>query len=309
MVRGSSARTGKAGINMRTEKGKAALARAASTIQRAVRGRRRRKPQARFQASRKQSALNRQISKVMSKMSETKLVAITPVNPGAANGTPGNILGTGSNPRVYAWRGVLDSVPSAWDPGLVALQGIDTLQGDAANQHVGNYIYFKKTSINLQIDMVYNDNATKQLQFRMVVCKARQLATPAGEQDLPQTSLFLNQIGNRQGTSSISSLAMVPFEVMNNPLNKRNWVVLRDQKFFLNNPTSMQQGKYPSRKNFRITLPHYKKTKITTAGAPLDYDSRYLIYIFATVPGALSNAQLPDDFRVTARGTTSFTDN
>ena len=90
--------------------------------------------------------------------------------------------------------------------------------------------------------MVYNDAATKQLQFRMLVCKSRQLAVPAGQQDLPQTTLFINQIGNRQGVASVSSLAMTPFEVMNNPINKRNWVVLRDSKFFLNNPTSMQPG-------------------------------------------------------------------
>lgn len=264
---------------------------------------------ARFAASKPQSMINKAISKAMSRMSETKLVALTGINPGATNGTPSNILGTGADPRVYAWRGILDSRPDAWDDGLVNLQGVDTLQGDAGNQHVGNYVYFKKTSVNLQIDMVYNDNATKQLQFRMVVCKARQLATPAGQQDLPQTTLFINQIGNRQGVESVSSLAMQPFEVMNNPLNKRNWVVYRDQKFFLNNPTSMQQGKYPSRKQFRLTLPHYKKTKVSTIGAPLDYDAKYLIYIFATVPGSLTSTILPDDFRVALRGTTSYTDN
>ena len=307
MVRGVSARTGKAGVNLRGER--KTLVRAVSTIQRAVRRRRVRKAPARFNASKSQFKINKAVSKAMSRMSETKLVSTTPVNPTAINGQPTEILGSGSNPRIYAWRGVLDTRPSAWDTGLVNLAGIATLQGDAINQHIGNYVYFKKTSINLQLDMVYNDNATKQLQFRMVVCKARQLATPAGEQDLPQTSLFLNQIGNRQGVDSVSSLAMSSFEVMNNPLNKRNWVIYRDQKFFLNNPTSMQQGKYPSRKNFRITLPHYKKTKVATDGSPLDYDSRFLIYIFANVPGALTNAVLPDDFRVTARGTTSFTDN
>lgn len=279
---------------------------AARRIQRVFRKRR---PQARFQASRSQYVINKTVSRAMARMSETKLVSVTNVNPGAANGTPSNILGTGSNPRVYSWRGILDSVPASWDTGLVPLAGFQTIQGDAGNQHVGNYVYYKKTSINLQLDMVYNDNATKQLQFRMIVAKARQLATPAGQQDLPQTTLFLNQIGNRQGVDSVSSLAMVPFEVMNNPINKRNWVVLRDSKFFLNNPTSMQQGKYPSRRNFRITLPHYKKTKITTAGAALDYDPKYIIYIFATVPGALTNAVLPDDFRVAARGTTSYSDN
>lgn len=302
MPRGISALTGRPGKNVRAAKRSGA----ASKIQRAFR---RRRPQARFNVSKPQFKINKAVSRAMSRMSETKLVSVSPINAGGLNGTPGNILGTGSNPRVYAWGGVLDNVPTSWDSGLVSLGGINTIQGDAANEHVGNYVYLKKTSINLQLDMVYNDSATKQLQFRMLVCKSRQLAVPAGQQDLPQTTLFINQIGNRQGTASVSSLAMTPFEVMNNPINKRNWVVLRDSKFFLNNPTSMQQGKYPSRRNFRITLPHYSKTKITTSGELLDYDSHYLIYIFATVPGALTNAVLPDDFRVTARGTTSYTDN
>ena len=94
----------------------------------------------------------------------------------------------------------------------------------------------KKTSINLQLDMVYNTNAVRQLQFRMIVCKARQAVVPAGTTEVPQSTLFINQIGNQQGHASTGSLAMSTFEVMNNPLNRRDWVILRDQKFFMNNP-------------------------------------------------------------------------
>ena len=267
------------------------------------------KTPARFNASKSTYIVNRAVSKVMNKMSENKLLALTDVNPGAANGTPSNVVGAGSDPRVYAWRGCLDTVPTGWDTGLVALQGIRAIQGDSATEHIGNYVYLKKSTVNVQLDMVYNDNATKQLQFRMIVCKSRQLSLASGTQDYPQTTLFVNQIGNRQGYASTLSLAMSPFEVMNNPINTRNWVVYRDSKFFLNNPTSMQQGKYPSRRNFRLSLNHYKKTKVTTAGEPLDYDSKYLVFIFATVPGALTNSVLPDDFRVAIRGTTSYSDN
>ena len=67
---------------------------------------------ARFNASKSQYIVNKTVSKVMNKMSENKLLAITDVNPGAANGTPNNILGSGSDPRVYAWRAVLDTDPN-----------------------------------------------------------------------------------------------------------------------------------------------------------------------------------------------------
>ena len=259
---------------------------------------------------RKQSTLVKKTAAAVKKdLLENKLLPIADVNPGAANGTPSNVLGAGSDARVYSWRACLDTVPTGWDSGLVPLLGIRAPQGDSASEHIGNYVYYKKTSINMQLDMVYNENATKQLQFRMIVCKSKQRNLQAGTQDLPQTTLFINQIGNRQGVDSTSAgLAMTPFEVMNNPLNKRNWIIKKDTTFFLNNPTSMQQGKYPSRKNFRLTLPHYKPTKVTTAGEPLDYDSKYLIYLFATVPGALTNSVLPDDFRVACRGTTSYTE-
>ncbi len=269
-------------------------------------------PQARFNASKKTYQLNKAVSKAMSRMSETKLLPIVDINPGAANGEPSEVgvYAAASDPRVYSWRAILDTAPTGWDSGLNNLLGITTPQGDASTEHIGNYVYFKKTSINLQLDMVYNSTATKQLQFRMIIVKSRQLALPSGTTDFPQTTLFLNQIGNSQGIASTTpGLVMTPFEIMNNPLNRRDWVVIRDSKFFMNNPNSMDQGKYPSRKNFRLSLPHYKKTKVTTAGFVLDYDPRYLVYIFATVPGALTNAVLPDDFRVAARGTTSFTDN
>lgn len=270
----------------------------------------RRKPkQARFNVSKRTYNSNRRIARAMSKYGETKLLSLTDVNPGAQNGTPDNVLGAGANPRVYAWRGVLQLVPTGWDTGLVNLAGMQPVQGLGANQHIGNYVYFKKTTVNLQIDMVYNTTATRQLQFRMVVLKSRQLAVPAGTTQPPQTTMFIDQLGTAQGYSSTGDLAMTTFEVMNNPINKRDWYCLRDHKFFMNNPASMDQGKYPSRKNFRITLPHYNKTKVGVNGGIDDYDAKYLIYVFATVPGALTDAQLPDDFRVALRGTTSFTDN
>lgn len=277
-----------------------------------ISSRRRRAPrtrQARFNASKRRYAANRAISSALSRYGETKLLAINPINPGAANGTPSNVVGDGSNARAYAWRGVLQLVPSGWDSGLVNLGGMQPEQGLGSNQHIGNYVYFKKTSINLQLDMVYNSNASRQLQFRMIVVKSRQLAVPAGTTQLPQNTLFINQLGAAQGFATTGDNAMNTFEVMNNPINKRDWYCLRDTKFFMNNPASMDQGKYPSRKNFRITLPHYNKTKVGINGGIDDYDAKYLIYIFATVPGALTNSVIPDDFRVAARGTTSFTDN
>ena len=54
----------------------------------AKRGLRRKPKQARFSVSKSQYNINKAVSSAMSKMSETKLLAINEVNPGAVNGTP-----------------------------------------------------------------------------------------------------------------------------------------------------------------------------------------------------------------------------
>ena len=275
--------------------------------------------QARFNVSAPQYKINKAISKAMSKMSETKLLACSNVNAGATNGTPTSVISGSSAAEVWAWRGVLQSVPSSWDSGLVNLGGIQSSEGTGENNHIGQYIYLKKTHLNFQIDALMATVSKPLLQFRVIVAKARQAVVPAGTTEYPQNTLFINQTGTGQGHASTSTLAMNTFEVMNNPLNKRNWVVLKDFRFFLAQPVNIPSvsgdsgvgynQKYPSRKNFRLDLPHYCKTRLTGAGNPVDYDAHYIVYIYATAVGATTNAYLPDNFRVMMRGTTSFTDN
>jgi hypothetical protein len=82
---------------------------------------------------------------------------------------------------------------------------------------------------------------------------------------------------------------MNTFEVMNNPLNRRDWVILKDHRFYLSQPVNIPaldggtgvgyNQKYPVRKNFRLDLPHYCKTRLSGAGNPVDYDAHYSLYI------------------------------
>lgn len=284
--------------------------------------------QARFNVSSSQYNLNKRISQQMSRMSETKLIACNPINRLAANGQAQSLITTGSPAiaTVCAWRGILASVPNNWDAGLNDLAGIFTTRGDADNQHVGSYIYLKKTHISMQIDMTFGDNAKPPVQFRVVVAKARQSVTPAGTTEYPQNTLFISPQGPASGWESLGLQAMDSFTIMNQPLNRRDWTILRDQRFTLAHPfrqnftvvngsksdyvvpTSIgYSGKYPCRKNLVFNLPHYAKTRVNSDGHPLNYDSRYMIYIFATSIGSAAHA--PDGWTVAARGTTSFTDN
>ncbi len=290
---------------------------------------RRRAPrrQARFNVSSSQYRINRAISKAMSRMSETKLLATSNINATATNGTPTAVISSGSPAiaQVTAWRGVLASVPANWDTGLNNLGGIFTTAGLEGNQHVGNYIYFKKTHMTFQIDMTFTTAAAPPIQFRLIVCKARQAVTPAGTTEYPQNTLFLKSDGSPTGHAGVAPVEMNSFEIMNQPLNRRDWVVMKDQRFTLSHPMRSMpvpgpsatdpigftpvgySGKYPNRKNFTLNLPHYAKTRLSKDGHPTNYDSRYLVYIYATSIGAASAA--PDQWTVSSRGTTSFTDN
>ena len=226
--------------------------------------------QARFNVSAPQYKINKAISTAMSRMSETKLLACAAVN-ASSNGKPSQVITGGSAAEVWAWRGVLQSVPPSWDAGLNNLGGITSTEGTGETQHIGQYVYLKKTLLNFQIDCLMATTNQPLLQFRVIVAKARQAVQPSGTTDYPQNTLFLNQTGTSQGHASSGDLAMNTFEVMNNPLNKRNWVILKDFRFFMAQPVNVPNvsgtsgvgynQKYPSRKNFRLNLPHYCKTR------------------------------------------------
>lgn len=295
-------------------------------LQAKARGRfqRRRKPQARFNFSKRRYGLNKAISNAMRNMSETKLIPCANINPGASNGTPTQVIGTGSNATAFRWAGVLQSIPTGWEGadgtvGVNSLAGMTIPQGTSSGQHVGNYVYLRKTHLNFQVDGLMATTNKPVLQIRLIVAKARQGVQPAGTTSYPQNTLFLNQAGNEQGHASTGNQAMNTFEVMNNPLNKRDWVILKDRRFYLSQPVNIPaldgstgvgyNQKYPVRHNFRLDLPHFVKAKIGGNGSPVDYDARYIVYMYATAVGATTNTYLPDNWRVAMRGTTSYTDN
>ena len=169
--------------------------------------------------------------------------------------------------------------------------------------------------------MFFDKLARPPVQFRMILMKARQAVTPSGATEYPQNTMFLSSGGEAVGFTTTGALAMNSFEVMNQPLNKRDWVILKDRKFTLTHPLLQQfdadgkpassagySGKYPSRKTFTLNYPHYAKTRLSTTGHPQNYDARYCVYIFAQ---SIGNQGLypPDRWAVSMRGTTSFTDN
>ncbi len=292
-----------------------------------------RKKLARTNFNKKRISMNSKIYKALRNYGETKLNPCLNISPGASGEASGacvnRSLGGSAQPGFY-WGACLSNRPTSWDTNIRQINGISVEQGTEHNQRIGDYIWLKKTHCTFQLDMVPTQNANHGLiQFRLLVVKAREAVTPAGLVYAPQASLFIQNSGQSNGYLSVASgtppnnvTPMNEFQVQNMPINKRNWVVFRDQRFVLSSPQTVANepagvndlyfsSKYPTRKNFVLNLNHFKKTKYQEiAGVnqnyPLNYDPKYLVMIFAQPIG--SNTRPAGNWQVNMTGVTSYTD-
>jgi len=236
-------------------------------------------------------------------LAETKLLPTT-----VYNETPGIPIVTGA---LACYKGfVLQSIPTGWDSNLLTLSGIDVAQGVTGSTRIGNYVFYKRTHLSLQVDMNSLVYQAPPIEFRFVVAKSRQAVMPAGSTDQPQYTLFLDPVGSQIGYQTTGFNGA---DMMLQPLNKRDWVIFRDQKFTLSSPMMTDSdgggvgysGKYACRKNLRVNLNHFRKTRLSSSNLPQDYDAHYLVYIFASCIG---KDHVASNWEVSTRGTTSFMD-
>ncbi len=270
-----------------------------------------RKPRfARFAASKPRYYHNRRYARKISKFSESKLLPLTKVEEAAPFPIAVGAL-------AYYWAGCLNVQPTGWgvDPAaavpgtlLTNLSGIQLQRGVTAQERIGDYVYYKKTHCVMQVDMNATSSLQEPIEFRFIIAKSRGLANPAMTGYIPGTSLFLNEIGSAIGhqTGGVTGT-----DLMLQPLNKRDWVIFRDQKFTLTSPQIVNGGgfnsKYPSRKNLVINLKHYAKAKISNVNnQPKNLDTTYVMYLYASAIGKDRTASV---FEVSLRGVTSYVDN
>ena len=123
------------------------------------------------------------------------------------------------------------TVPTGWT-SYESLDGMTVAQGTGQNQRIGASMYIKNTHLNMEIDMVLPDSGVDAhaTEFRVIVFKVKPAARNLGVSLTPNTSLFLDTSGNQIGHESTG---VTGTDLMLQSLDRRRWVIYRDQKFTL----------------------------------------------------------------------------
>lgn len=271
----------------------------------------------------KQSLVNRTVAKVMGKISETKVNEITRVVHGLPQSINSSV--TFTNPT-YVSGFVTGQKPVDWSSGLLSgasqylnLDSFTFAQGTGANQRIGDYMYAKRTTLQLNIMMLNNTDINRiggAYRFRMVMFRPKtRVRTPNNPAD-PTTDLFISSTGEEFGHGSSTSVEFN--DLWQAILNKKDYTILKDNKFMLNCPAS-QMSNDPGQvkrmvplggavsKDYLLRIPYNKKIKFDNAtNKPEDLNQATGLLIFAQAVG--DHKQNSEQFEVNLQGLTSFLD-
>jgi hypothetical protein len=262
---------------------------------------------------------NRKIANYTSNLAEHKILPLSTyrdIKPVSINGTI-----TGNHTTSICL--VTGQIPSTWSGptnSFTNLGGFSAPKGTASNERVGNYMFFNKTTMNLNLKMkaLENTDFNGAVKFRMMVFRERRRSHPSGIGQNPLGTLFVDPAGDKFGSYSSSLISGA--DIWQSLPNKRDWVILQDKKFILQSPSiySVNPGdtrvvnntKYSSERNMMIHLPHFKKVKFTDADKPDNLDYVYGVVIYATYMGAtVTSTNICNDWVLDVQGATSCLDN
>lgn len=278
----------------------------------------------RARVSRKRTATTKAVSKVLQNFSENKFQG-TNVDCSIPVAKP-----VGTQPISYHFFNTGNQLTGPMAAEFAAPQGpLDLFTfaiGDNNDQRTGNYMYIKKSHMKFEVqmlpglDITPNPGLTATTDFRLLVIKANRKYNELGNSPDAGASLFLNTQNDEFGYDSATATT---FLSMSQPVNKRKWLVYRDQKFTLSPPatesssgvpgevTNSAFSKYPVKKMVSFNLPVFKKTHFNnTSNVPDNLDTQWLIILQACPTSYCNNGVLaPRNYRVNILGTTSCADN
>lgn len=288
---------------------RATVRRAARTIGRFVRRRRRMAPR---KAVTSLATLTKHMEQKYVIMARINEVSPSAIQTGAQTYTHTTIVGT--------------SLPIGWSGTYQTIGGTRIPQGDANTERDGNVVYLQNTTLHYILDMKnFVVNASDQVkpphQFRCIVFKSKIKYLEGGTHD-PGLRLFLNETNIPFGptTIGVNGMDLTMFRT-----NRRDFEIKHDFKFTLalNDVSAHNQGsnssgsdatqflignnsKYPSQKIMTLTLPHNKRvTYDNSTLEPVDYNPAWAVMILARSQGQDHYA---NNWEVSVRGTTKFKD-
>ena len=243
------------------------MRRAATTIQRAARKLIRRRRRTKFTRAPKRAM-----------QAEKKITALTQRNERPT-------VATQLNAQASCKGFVIGSKPSAWGNFFDDMNGIVITKGDNSNQRDGQYVYLSHSNMFFNIDTAANSTTAPPMEIRVIVFKARRASNPEGVSYDPCTSLLLDDVGTPTGHSVTG---VNGFDLTTRLTNKRDWYILRDQRFTLSMPYNTSpngevggySGKYPCAKNFRFRLPYNKKTRYNSQNLPEDCAYHWAVMVY-----------------------------
>lgn len=257
---------------------------------------------------------SRKTSSKMVAFGETKIQSLRPIN--FEPPVQMNPSGAGIAP-VYGVRYVIGESLSQY-PSYTPLGGMSWVRGPDADQRDGNYMYFRRVNMTMEINMnqVGQTNSGPR-RFRVIIFKARRYANPTGTTANPNNALLLDASGERFGVDSVGPPQPNMLDFTHQMTNKRDFTILKDNTFILQNPLGNPSasvdplipgsGQYKSTRIIKCNLPLWRKTIFNNeTERPQNLNYNYGIYIQAVNVGA--QTAIPDDWTVSLRGTVSAND-
>lgn len=278
------------------------------------------KQPSRNRVSRKRYTVAREVSKQLSNYAENKF-----------QGFAGSCLApqpkpAGSQPITYKFLNAGESMAGILPEFATPMDLFKFPQGDQNDQRQGNNMYIRQSYLKMEIQMLPVNvtslastlNATTE--FRLMVVKANRKYNKFGKFPDPGQRLFLNTQNDAFGYDSTTASV---FLNMNQPINKRDFLVYCDKKFTLSPPTAVldddttgnfsnvQNPRYAIKKQLNVKLPVWKKSHFDNdSNTPDNLDTQWMIIVQA-VPSAYCDAVSTEPNRnwaLTVYGTTSARD-
>lgn len=257
---------------------------------------------------------SRSASNKLTSFGETKIQSLRAVD--FASPVQMNPVGAGIAP-VYGLRYLIGETLAQY-PSYSPLGGMTWIRGPNADQRDGNYMYFRRVNMTMEINMnQVGETNSGPRRFRLIIFKARRYVNPTGTTANPNTALLLDASGERFGVDSIGPPQPNMLDFTHQLTNKRDFTILKDDTFILQNPVGNPSasvdpfigtsGQYKSTKVIKCNLPFWRKTIFNNdTDRPQNLNYNYGIYLQAVNVG--SQQAIPDDWTMSLRGTVSAND-